>query len=1031
MKNLNAILIALILGMLPVARGNEPHQPQAAAAPVAATATKVQDLPDPVPPFAATVGKRVAADFNGASFEAQEGIVQQPVVWFGNKHIEIIDRRGYHKDQDQSPSLYIDNRRVLLIQFWGALKDLGYGYPFQMVKRQPPKLAFDATTKTITFTKPYAQPGGGTATFQWTLKSPAVGKAELSWDCGVGADADKSVLVSPWLLFTDDYRVAGLTVNDKRVGFPDLSILSPVQRKESPVFSELLSKMAYAPYSPLQGFSLEFSAKTAGNAAEYRVGKGLELKCMLTGSRKGSMIIDMGQAAVEGKDAQPPRAGVDFWKHDAVRVPAPVTRNLVCNGSFEQGFRYWKWGPGGGRYRADAPPAYTISNHGLFGGKALSICPYDAALPAYSMPIAVESGKTYTLSYYVKAEQPDTYVHVNATSGMHGSKLLDWQRAGAQFHKIAADEVGKWVRKSRTFLSDTRCISISVSAGRPVLIDGIQLEEGDRASEFVSLPVEGRIESAFADNALDFGKLLGARFMLSGKPGGKGAVDLAFRDFYRTEVFRLKKGYELDDQGEASFPLPLEDALGKGIFVVKADFQPEGSLPYSDYYRLAIIQPLENRHASKDLFGNNTFGHSTRGSEYYRMFMRWGWGSTTGYNTPKEIDDDFRKYRISYGPCLITYNFNGFGSIRDEDLIGKFQHAIWGGPINQEDPKWSGKISAADARFIEDTVYDAVKANRWVKRWAISTESEGSLLVRRRDFAEYAKVLLAFHRGVKRARPDAEVFPDGGTSGFCESRGYAEMDGYLTATDGKVKWDAIAVHPYGNLDGVNGSNDLDVETRRLLDLMKKHGYGQETPVDFDESCNLTFVNIPEWGDTGCFDDYDDGLPSYDSGWKEFRQACWIARTYIMCMKYWPQLRSCNIWSGSTFIDQSFTPVSFCLVPNVLGNLFPNPRFKADIRPADGIRGYAFESGDDWIAALWCTIDKADEGFERGPQITVRFGNIKPEFLDLMGNVRRAAVSSGNIATVRVTPAPLFIRVKKSDGAKLVESLSQAEVREGK
>ncbi len=464
---------------------------------------------------------------------------------------------------------------------------------------------------------------------------------------------------------------------------------------------------------------------------------------------------------------------------------------------------------------------------------------------------------------------------------------------------------------------------------------------------------------------------------------------------------------------------------------MKADFQPEGSPPYSDYYRLAILQPLENRHASKDLFGNNTFGHSTRGSEYYRMFMRWGWGSTTGYNTPKEIDDDFRKYRISYGPCLITYNFNGFGSIRDEDLIGKFQHAIWGGPINQEDPKWSGKISVADAKFIEDTVYDSVKANPWVKRWAISTESEGSLLVRRRDFAEYAKVLLAFHRGVKRARPDAEVFPDGGTSGFCESRGYAEMDGYLTATDGKVKWDAIAVHPYGNLDGVNGSNDLDVETGRLLNLMKKHGYGQETPVDFDESCNLTFTNIPEWGDTGCFDDYDDGLPSYDSGWKEFRQACWIARTYIMCMKYWPQLRSCNIWSGSTFIDQNFTPVSFCLIPNVLGNLFPNPRFKADIRPAGGIRGYAFESGDEWIAALWCTIDKADEGFERGPQITVRFGDLKPEFLDLMGNVRRAAVSSGNVATVRVTPAPLFIRVKKGDGVKLVESLSQAEVREEK
>jgi hypothetical protein len=210
--------------------------------------------------------------------------------------------------------------------------------------------------------------------------------------------------------------------------------------------------------------------------------------------------------------------------------------------------------------------------------------------------------------------------------------------------------------------------------------------------------------------------------------------------------------------------------------------------------------------------------------------------------------------------------------------------------------------------------------------------------------------------------------------------------------------------------------------------MKRHGYGPETPVDYDECCNLTFVHIPEWGDTGSLDDYQDGLASYDSGWKEFRQACWIARTYIMCLKYWPQVRRCNIWSGSTFIDQEFTPVSFCMVPNVLGNLFPDPKFKADIRPSAGIRGYAFESGDDWIAALWCTIDKADEGFERGPEINVRFGRLQPEFLDLMGNVCRAAISADNIAAVRLTPAPLFIRVKKADGAKLVESLSRAEVR---
>jgi len=989
--------------------------------------SKAESLPDPAPPFEANVGKRVAAEFNVSTFEGPEGVVQQPALWFGNKHLDVINRLGYRPNQDNSVSLYIDNREVLLIQFWGSLPNLGFGYPFQILKNQPPKIDFDAKAKAIKFTKPYALTNGKNATFTWTLKSIDAGKAELVWDCGVGEDADKNISVGPWIHFSDDYRSSDMSINDEPVDFPDLSTLADGKPKELTQANHEVSKITVGPDSPLKGFSLEFGAKTACSFAETLDGKRFHMKCSAAGSRKGSIIIDMALSAVASKDAQPPVAGVDFWKHDAVHVTVPANRNMVPNGSFEQGLRYWKWGPGGGKFRADLPQVYTISNDGMFGGKALSIHPYDAALPAYSMPIAVESGKTYTLSYYVKAEQPDTGVSVNATSGMRGSQLLDWQKVGGNSHRIPNDEVGKWVRKSRTFVSDTRCISISVSAGRPVLIDGIQMEEGDKATEYIPLPVEGRIESAFQDNALDYGKPFDAKFILTGKPGSHGSVKLVFRDFNRTEVGELTKKYQLDTKGNASYTLPLENVLGKGIFVVKAIFMPEGSKPYVDFYRLSIIKPLENRHPSKDLFGNNTCGHITRGADSYKMFMRWGWGSTTGYNTPKEVDDYFTKYRISYGPSLITYNFSGFGSLRDEALINKFQHTIWGGAINSEDPNWNGKISETDAKFIEDTVYDSVKANNWCKSWALSTESEGSLLVRRRNFAEYAKVLEAFHRGVKRAIPDAKVYPDGGTSGYSDSRGFTEMEGYLASTDGKVKWDAIAVHPYGNLDGVNGTNDMDTETKRLVDQMKRHGYGTETPIDYDECSNTTFVNIPEWGDTGSLDDYGDGLPSYDSGWKEYRQACWIARTYLMCMKYWPQLRSCNIWSGSTFMDQEFTPVSFCMVPNSLGNLFPNPKFKADIRPAGGIRGYAFENGDEVIAALWCAIDKVDEGIEHGPEINVRFAGLKPEFLDLMGNVCNVPLSKDHSATVRLTPAPMFIRVKKSEGDKLVAALSKAEV----
>jgi len=971
-------------------------------------------LPNPVPPFESISGKRVAPELKDSSFKTPGGLVQQPALWFGSKHIGIIETRNYSKNQDMGIGIYIDNHEVVSFRFWGSIKDIGYGYPFKELETQPQKLDFDSRTKTITLTKPYALPGGRTATFKWMLKGFDEGRVELSWDCGLGDNADKNIGVAPWLIFNGDYRSSDLTFNGELVEFPDVSVISKEYYKDTQIARGSVSKIVYAPENPLKGFSIDFPDKREYGTVEHRTGGGLELKCMTAGSQKGSIIIDMGPSAVSSAAAHPPVAGIDFWRRDAICVPLSVTRNLVRNPSFEQGLRYWSWWHGGADYKPSEPAVYSISDEGMFGGKSLCLRPYSGAMPMLSMPVAVENGKTYTLSYYAKAEKPDTGITVGIMSAMRGSKF-NWQQAGSSSKRLSE---GKWERKSFTFVSDTRALSIWIMASRNVLIDGIQLEEGKEATEFSAPVVEGRIESAFQDNALESGKPFDAKFVLAGKPGAKGEFELSFRDFYRTDILKIKKNYTLDEKGSASFALPLEGALGKGIYIIKAQFRPEGAAAYTDFYRLSILKSLENLHPTKALFGNNIASRITRGDDLGKLYMRWGWGYTTAYGAQKNENDFLNKYRISYGPCLITYNFDGFGHIKDRELIKKFKQAVW----------LTEKISEADARFIEDTVYDTVKANNWAKRWALSTESEGeSVLTRARNFDEYAKVLQAFHRGVKRAVPDAEVYPDGGTSGFSDSRGYAEMDGYMGSTRGKVKWDAIAVHPYGAIDGVCGTGDLDTETGKLVALMKKNGYGQETPIDFDELFNCTYVNIPEWGDTGCNDDYNSGLPSYDSGWKEFRHACWVARSYIMCMKYWPQLRSANIWSGNVVIDQELTPVSYDMIPNILGNLFPNPKFKADIRPAGGIRGYAFESGDDCIAAIWCVMDKVDEGFEYGPEINVLFDGIKPEAIDLMGNKREIDVSRGAATPVRLSPAPLFFRVKKEDADKLIGALSKAEV----
>ena len=221
-----------------------------------------------------------------------------------------------------------------------------------------------------------------------------------------------------------------------------------------------------------------------------------------------------------------------------------------------------------------------------------------------------------------------------------------------------------------------------------------------------------------------------------------------------------------------------------------------------------------------------------------------------------------------------------------------------------------------------------------------------------------------------------------------------------------------------------------METQRLLDLMKKYGYGAETPLDYTEGFNQNDLWLPEWGlgANGCnYDVYLSGRPSYDTGWREFLQSAWIARTYIICLKYWPQVRSFNIWLSRPYLDQYFAPLYAAKVPNTLGHLLGNPKFKANIQPAAGIRGYVFEDEQGrGVAALWCAIDKVEEGLERGPVVQVAFKGKLPEFIDLMGNPRKVE-SKKSVAAIQLTPAPLFLRTEKGGADKLIAALNQAEV----
>ncbi|MFA6292877.1 MAG: sugar-binding protein [Victivallales bacterium] len=976
-------------------------------------------IPDPVPPFEASSGKRLAPEFKVSTFSSPNGDIQQPGFWLGNKRVGVREESFHHKrdDHDQIVSVIIDGKRIFDFSFWGSIEGLGFGYPFKNLDGQPPKVDFDGKSKTITYSKPYALPSGRTAIFKYVLKSLDEGRVELSWDAGLSDETDKKIAVAPWLYFHEDYREAGVELDGNEVDFLDQSvILGKDYYKGTPVTKGDITRITYAPEKPLKSFSVIFPAKTACDVSEYNTGAGKELKLGMASSRKGSLVIDFGQSAVSASGTPPPLGGIDFWARDAFDVKYPPARNMLRNPGFEQGLRYWTWWWGGSKYEPEKPTPYSISSESLFGGKSLELRAYNALLPLMSFPVPVTKGKTYTLSFYAKTDKLTSVTF--AVIGMtKGSKFVWPKSMGGQSYKVDKE----WKRNTFTFEADSGgiIINLGAGAGSHVWLDGLQLEEGVQATEFVCPSVEGELLTVDPGNSLESGKPFDAKFVLSGKPSSTGEFELIFRDFYRTEVMRIKKRYKLDEKGSASFALPLEDVLRNGFYTVKARFMPEGTDAYSDFYRLSIVKSLDNLHPTKTLFGNSFATNIPKTDELGKMFKRWGWGYSS-YGGDREHTAYAEKYGISTWPTIMSYPPWQPGGrlyhLNDEARLKKFNRICF-----EQD-----SISEEDAKFIEDAAYDVVKANPWHKGWTIGCESEGHCkMLRERKFDEYAKVLIAFAKGVKRANPDALLWPDSGTSGFSDFRGLAEINGYLASTKGKIKWDAVAVHPYWTIDGVCGSGDLDVEMAKLVAIMAKYGYGPETPIDIDECFNECAFNIPEWETGG--DTYPGSSPTYDQGWTEFRMACHAARTYIIMMKYWPQLRAVNIWRSRPYMDQNLTPLAFCLVPNVLGNLFPNPRFKSDIRPAAGVRGYAFDSGEDCIAAIWCVMDKADEGFEKGPEIGVNFKGLSPEVIDLMGGKRLLSAKKENVTPLRLSPAPLFFKVGKAQGDKLVEALSKAEV----
>ena len=945
--------------------------------------------------------------FTSTPYGQPPRIVERPIFASGNKAVVV------HPDtntQDNHVSIMKEEKVVATLFWWGSEKGWGFGYPYPDWKEKPATLKIDRKKETVFYHKPYRRLDGTESAFSYTLKKgKKEGTVELSWDTDVNdTKKDPVMTVSLWVSMNGISQDEKVCFGEKEFPrLPNDELLARKNEVRVNVTGDLRRSDIFEIIADNQGGSVAESLKKQQKSTNYS----LLWRRNNVPEEKETIILDLRKSAQLSEVGPASYGGINFWKEDRLHVPVSPTRNLFLNPSFDRGLRGWFWPDGGASYQPGEPQnKFEIVSGGCFGDRALRLNTFQrSSAHLKSFPYSLDAGKTYTLSFYAKTEKPTGLtVAISSVSSagkfvgrQYGNYFGDYDNPDAKF-KLTTE----WQRYSRTFIADNGGIHLQISGyGAPVLLDGIQLEEGSQPTEFVAPPLTGDMQTSDPDNQVDKKEPLQARLVFSGSPETKGTVRVRVLTPYRETLF--DQTFPAVAGETLSLPFTTEQ-LDEGIFTVRTDYKVKGVPDYTEYSRLCIMTPLSGTWPTRNLCGTlNCCGSISRSEDLARKYEQWGFGASSHTVPAGSVKESLmRKYGLD--------NFV-FCAIQGSKDIG--------------DPrKWTEVTPELEKEIEEYSFNYAQKFDpEFAKSWSLSNEEEGGVLQSAKKYDEYFKAQHAMAKGVLRANPKAVIVPTNGTSGYSLLRGYNNIEGYLAAAQkAGFKYGAVAVHPYWAVDGGTlGELDLDEEAARLIAQMERFGYGKETPIYFTELYNVPWVHLPAWGADKWADSYRVGhSPTYDLGNRELLHAASAARIWLMTLKYWPKIQMNNIWVSRPYMDLYLTPILLCKAANTMGHLLPDiAAFTADVRPAPGIRGYVYRlKNGSGVAAIWSNNHDVENGIIKGPTLLVKPGQ-KVEFRDLMGAKRFAAPDANGVTALPLTSAPLFVIAENPE--QLAQSLQTA------
>jgi hypothetical protein len=735
----------------------------------------------------------------------------------------------------------------------------------------------------------------------------------------------------------------------------------------------------------------------------------------LDNDREAGMIIAPGLSAIPGKTDNIV-SGINFTRNNDFEVAVfQENGNLLMNPSFESGMRYytaWK-------------QAYP--NNGLYSGEARTgqysyrfDKGYKKRMYISSLGIPVKMNRKYTFSFYAKSTNKKSYV----VSTSYFTYIPSARPANKTFKGKNNQE---WKRFEYSFVSKAKAIQFRLSASENCIIDDLQLEESDHATEYKGNPVGLDLVSDSPDPCnINTGSSINARLLFRGKSGENIRGSVQVKDFFGHQIFTSSFAGVIAQNGEFIFKLKQDAIWKKGLNIIRVQYGASGN-EVTDFLRLSLYNYADNTAKNKNLHGIFNYPDFSIFPENEISFAQsLGIGAlSASLDYSKECFEKQKKY-----------GFDDFGRtwyVQKVDF--KPQKVRWhivdGEPLTLNGTTYL-EAESYPPEFLEKTtklVQSFAEKHPWVTFYEGLSEPQGSYqTLRKHKLDEFCRFMLAVKKGIENANPENVFCPLGsynmGRSGREDVLSVLKKCRELAPNE---HFKSVDIHTYRSFpEAPDTEQDLKAFIKGLAEL----GYTKDNfKIKLREGSYFypLIVNeyyIAPWGGVSEKDRFSRlQIPSYDLGWGERVAAALWLRSILVYYKYADHLLMTCPWLGYT-IDQN-VPYAWALASAALTDILGNATYLKDVRFSPNTRCYLFDDGKGaTVAAIWKYSEQLDRGYEPGTVMDLDFGNVSPETFDMMGNQCSAAVENGR-CRIPLTNFPVFLRSKNA--ALLEKAISQSRV----